>query len=52
VGKILTGTEPRELPVDVRMKLQFVMYLKTPKALGLTIAPLSLFQADELIRCA
>jgi len=36
--KILTGTEPRELPVEVRIKLQFVIYLKTTKALGLTIA--------------
>jgi len=50
--KILTGTEPREILVEVRIKLQFVIYLKTTKALRLTIAPLSLFQANELIRCA
>jgi len=35
--KLLTGTEPRELPVE-RIKLQFVIYLKTTQALGLTIA--------------
>jgi hypothetical protein len=26
--KILTGTEPREIPVEMRIKLQFVIYLR------------------------
>jgi hypothetical protein len=36
--------------VEVSTKLKFVMNLKTAKALGLTIPPISLFQAEELIR--
>jgi putative ABC transport system substrate-binding protein len=50
VDKILKGTAPREIPVEVSMKLRFVINLKTAKALGLTIPPTILFQADEVIR--
>jgi len=50
VDKILKGTAPREIPVEVSMKLKFVINLKTAKALGLTIPPTLLFQADEVIR--
>jgi ABC-type uncharacterized transport system substrate-binding protein len=50
VDKILKGTDPREIPVEVSTKFKFVINLKTAKALGLTMSPISLFQADELIR--
>ena len=50
VDKILKGQKPGEIPVEVNSKLEFVINLKAAKALGLTIAPEVLFQADKLIR--
>ena len=38
------------LPVEVNAKIEFAINLKTAKALGLTIAPEVLFQADRIIR--
>lgn len=50
VDNLLQGSKPGELPVEVNSKLEFVINLKTAKALGLTIAPEVLFQADRIIR--
>ena len=50
VDKILKGQKPAEIPVEVNSKIEFVINLKAAKALGLTIAPEVLYQADRIIR--
>jgi putative ABC transport system substrate-binding protein len=50
VDKIFKGTTPAEIPVEVNTKIKFVVNLKTAKALGLTIPPTLLFQADQVIQ--
>jgi putative ABC transport system substrate-binding protein len=50
VDKIIKGVSPADIPVEVNPKLEFVINLKTAKALGLTIAPEILYQANRLVR--
>jgi putative tryptophan/tyrosine transport system substrate-binding protein len=49
VDKILRGAKPADLPVQVPVKFEMAVNIKTAKVLGLTVPPSILLRADEVV---
>ena len=50
VDKILKGTNPREIPVEVNNNIEFVVNLRAATAAGIKIVPAVLYRANRVIR--
>ena len=49
VDKVLKGAKPAELPVEQPTKFEFVINMRTVKALGLAIPPSLRLRADQVL---
>ena len=49
IDKILKGADPGELPISQATAFDFVINLKTAKAIGITFPPSILLRATEVI---
>ena len=49
VAKVLNGAKPQDVPIEQPARFELVVNLTTAAALGLTLPPIILVRADEVI---